>query len=230
MVKKYKPSKYDKKQDKRLKRIERNFLPELKHGITTEGTNTGYYVQFSNALITGSLTGINQGDDVSNRTGDSILVKKIKFKLIANCKAGATSNFNWIRALIIQDNIYNGIAPTAAELLSAWSVTDGNNLNAIAPINYDFFDRKGEKKGKRLLMDKLIRFGENTTTATQAVVDKSMGTMTYSKTFKKPLQVNYQTNNEKAGRITLCLFPGNDTTLGSNPEFTWISQVEFYDA
>lgn len=73
------------------------------------------------------LTGIDQGDDVNQRSGNSILMKYMTMKITATINSAATATL--VRVTIFADNDNDQQTPTAAELYQ----TSSNILSSINP-------------------------------------------------------------------------------------------------
>lgn len=52
----------------------------------------------------------------------------------------------------------------------------------------------------------------------------------FTKKYKTPLKINYSASTGATGQIFLLLFPGADTTAGSNPLYGWTTTLYFSDA
>lgn len=110
---------------------------------------------------TGTLTllnGVATGTDFTNRIGRKVCWKSILVQgNIQN--EGDPSTTNLCRFMIFYDSQPNGAAPTVADVLTAATSTSPLNLN-----NRDRF---------RMIMDKFYALGSISTTATQAVSDRT---------------------------------------------------------
>lgn len=98
---------------------------------------TGSGVTMSNNGTITLLTPIAQGDDVNNRSGNSVLAKSFRFSydITQNTAAGQTSQM--ARVLIVSDKLQTGTAPTPAQILQTLG-----NANAVnSPINVDALPR-----------------------------------------------------------------------------------------
>lgn len=99
-----------------------------------------------NPSSTGSIIPLNeiaQGDDVGNRTGNSILAKSLLIRIIAAMNATAITTF--VRIIVFQDTSSLGTLPTVGDVLQTVSTT--------APLDVDHFGRYVILRDKLLSMD-----------------------------------------------------------------------------
>lgn len=225
-------TKVDKRQDKQIRRIIREYEPELKTTyVVFPGTNN-IQIQSSNAPFIIPCVPIGQGDDQTQRQGDKILLKKIVFSVIAGLDP-ATSAYNWLRFILIRDKGYNGTSRSYQNIIDGTSVADTRNDNFLA--NYDINTvNVPMSKGKAvdILMDKRFYFGKVDQTATMSWADHTNGMYKFTKYFKKGIPIYYDGpsgGDVLSNNIQLFCFAGNDTTPGSNPLCTGRVQVYFTD-
>lgn len=214
----------DKTQNKRIKRLEYN-LPEMKYYTTYDGANNVATAR-TNAIVLNNLTSaISQGVTGTNRIADQILVHRIEVKGVIY---GSTYESPMIRMILYQDNriIAGGSDLTGAQLIMNYGEVDTEYDSMLSPLNPDYVTTKAMgKQNVRILADKLIVLPQGSVTA-ETVSSKVFG---YSKTFKKPLKVNYVNTNASYGQILIAFVPGVDTTAGSNPKYAHQQTVYYTD-
>jgi len=215
----------DKKQDRRLRKLEQKIGdPEYKQVGTIYPGIGAVPAALSNAVSVNGLSDIvAQGTSSSDRIGDQIRVYKIRFRLAAQYTENAGLQF--VRVLIGQDHKYDGTSPTGAQLLTSYDTVNNTVTNAQTPLNADFCTLRGLDSRKvkstkfySILYDKVIWLP--TVTAPGGTITPTVQpvkTMSWDKTFKYGLPVQYSGANQKAGRIFLAMFPGNSTSAGKNP-------------
>jgi len=91
-------------------------------------SDTGTVVTNAGTVV--NLSNIAQGTDISQRTGDSILLRH--FRLGFYVRANATKLTNLCRILVIRDNEQDGVDPTPAQITSL----TGTTIAPIGPFNY----------------------------------------------------------------------------------------------
>jgi len=226
----------DAKQDKALKRLTRvvkRIEPEVKYYTRLDG-HSGAYQGDTNALQNLDFTGgITQGTDNAQRIGNKIQIRRIQFRAMAVMNSATVTNGNWMRFILYQMKIYNGSAALNSELLLTASTLDGKNQSACSVVNPAFCTQKlyGKNQPIRILYDKTIMFGSNVGGA--GVVGFGGQTnhiVSYDKVYKVPLQVQYDSATAENGQVFLAVFPGNDTTAGSNVDWTLNATVFYTDA
>lgn len=219
----------DKRQDRKIRRLSAALRPEQKFFYSASAVNV-IPAQSTNAVVLTTLVAINNGNGSSARVGDRIKVSRIDFRLRAYMPP-ASSQANWIRVIIYQDNRYTGTDLTGLQLLSQYNVTDTSDANLYSDYNNTYVNTAVEKgKPVRVLMDRKIYFSYFSTTATQAIADRSVGMISFKKTYKTGKIVNYTGNTQAAGNVVCAVFPGSDTTAASNPAYSWLSCIYFTDA
>ena len=103
------------------------------------------------------LTDINQGDDVNNRNGNSILAKYISVR--ASCAINNSATATMVRFIVFVDGDNDGQTPTAAELLT----TPTSILSTINPDYSARFTILYDKhftlsiNGDRVMIDKFYK-------------------------------------------------------------------------
>jgi len=85
------------------------------------------------------ITDIDQGDDVSDRNGRSILAKYVDFKAVYQIHASASAST--IRAIVFWDSQNQGSTPTVAEVLATASVVGQYNALTEHKRFHVLFDR-----------------------------------------------------------------------------------------
>lgn len=96
------------------------------------------------------MSGIPQGDDNGQRTGNSIKLSSLYLTLQCGMSAAATQTF--VRFILFEDKFNTGTTPTASNVLG---LTLATGWSVIAPLNSDFSTRY------RILMDKRIALSQN---------------------------------------------------------------------
>lgn len=96
------------------------------------------------------MSGIPQGDDNGQRTGNSIKLNSLYLTMQGGMSASATQTF--VRIILFEDKFNTGTTPTASNVLGL-TLTTG--WSVIAPLNTDFSTRY------RILIDKRIALSQN---------------------------------------------------------------------
>lgn len=97
------------------------------------------------------LSGIPTGDDVGQRTGNSILAKSLYLNISATMNSSATTTL--VRVIVFMDTLNTGSTPTVSNILSV----TGNGYAPLCPINVDSTPRY------KILYDKKITFSNTGT-------------------------------------------------------------------
>lgn len=225
-------SKVDKQQDKKIQALTRKLEPEYKYYSTFDG-NGGIYQGRTNAMATFNLTSaIAQGDAVNERTGNQIFVHRIKVDVLAVMNSATVENGNFVRVILVQNNQYDGTQLVGQEVLLNYTTTDLATYNAVSVWNPAYISSKlTGKKGVRVLWDKMVHFGSLLTlpTVSQTLGGTIQAHLKFDKIFKKPLRVQYDGANARAGNIYMFMFPGYDTTAAYNPDVTNQQTVWYTD-
>jgi len=211
----------DKTQDKRITRLENLVVPEYKYSFSTES-----YQRNTNALDAVELINPTRGTSFNERVGDQISVKKITF----DCRVYQDSGYsgNWVRFIMVQQGTY-AQALNIDKLLYNYDLTNKTDDNAWARIDPDVNSVQFHRdiKKNRILMDKTVFVGTYILGSNTA--DSSMKTYSWSKVFKKPLQVYYENSNLSTGALYLYILPGNSTTNTNNPQYSWMVNIDWFD-
>lgn len=215
----------DQQQSKRIVRLEKKVAyiaqPELKNFSTQRqafATNT-------NAAVLVHLSTITQGTGDIYRVGDRIMVKHLRFELLA----ASSGVFNWIRVILFQDNRYDGTDLLGAEMLYDYSVTNTYNSNFLSPFNSDFVATRGSgKKMVRILADLKATIAEKTTAAGYQT-SGNYKHLKFDKYWNKGLEVNFNGAAYETGQIYAMILPGRSTTAADNPEYSYNGYIEFTD-
>lgn len=137
----------DKKQNKRLRRLEGLVQPEHKvHDLAFTKTpdNTGLEII--------PLTTISQGDDYNTRSGRKFAVTSVALK--GEVKMSPSSaTMTTLRVMVFTDKATNGVLPTSANILQTH-----DDLNSF--LDYDTFGPDGRFK---VLMDKFYTLSNSGT-------------------------------------------------------------------
>lgn len=141
--------------------------PELKFDDLQSGVNAN--VSFDSPIIT-SLNLIAQGDNVSDRIGNSVRLLSVRTQFMLNWDSTSAGN-QPVRVLLVLDKQCNGALPTLADLFEDATVTD----SLISPFDMDekfrfqilkdsIFtlhpDRQAITVKWRLKMNHIIRYGD----------------------------------------------------------------------
>lgn len=110
-------------------------------------TDTSISLSTTTAGALTLLTGIAQGDDVSNRQGNSVLAKTLYGRLLIYRDATNAIPTNYVRVMLIKDLQNQGTNPTVTDILQSASTT--------SPLNVDHTSRYV------ILMDKNYLMSEN---------------------------------------------------------------------
>lgn len=219
----------DKKQDKKIRQLTLWAKPELKQKLTNQAADA-IPGQSTNALVATQITDIAAGTAGNQRIGDAVQVHKIEFALSCLNPGDSTNQLQFIRVMIVQDQRYNGTAPTGGELLHGYNVTDVSMSNAYSGYNTAFVKNKlSNRAGNiRVLFDRTVYLPSNVVTTSGCSFHPQFQVQ-FKKVFRKPLTVGYEGANYEAGQIFVCVFPGSDTTGNSNPYYAWQALVRYSD-
>lgn len=220
----------DKKQDRKIRQIMLWSKPELKQKVTNQAADA-IPAQATNALVATQITDIAAGTAGNQRIGDAVQVHKIEFALSCSNLNTSASQLQFVRVMIVQDQRYNGTAPTGGELLQSYNVTDVSMSNAYSAYNTAFIRSKlANRAGNiRVLFDRCLYLSTNVLT-TSGTSFHPQAHVRFSKVFRKPLTVGYEGANYEAGQIFVCVFPGSDTTANVNPYYAWQATVRYSDS
>lgn len=92
---------------------------------------TGQAVDYAGTVI--RLSTVQAGDDVGNRNGNSILAKKLLFRMTLH--GNTTADSTVFRCIIFYDTQFNGTNPTPGLVLESGQLSTANSVNA--PLNVD---------------------------------------------------------------------------------------------
>lgn len=152
------------------------------------------------------LSGMAEGDDNTERKGNSILARGLTVRLDPTGNGVQTACS--IRCIIVQDKDNQGTDPTAADILQ----NTGSAYATVSPLNVDHLPRY------RVLLDKHFPF---TTT----------GEMKYY--FQK--RINLKSHLKYTGPLATDIYKGalymlNISDVNTNtPALTWHTRLEYYD-
>lgn len=163
---------------------------------------------------TGSVTllsGIAQGDDTGNRTGNSVLLKTLYLQMVAYRAAANATQVNYGRIIIVKDLENTGTAPTVADFFQ----NTGANM-IIEPLNVDHTPRYQVLKDIRLTLLKTQTDGKILTCF------KKFGSSTHLK-FTGP-------NIGDVYKNAIYLIAVGDQASGSNPPVLTVNtRLGYYD-
>lgn len=160
----------------------------------------------SNAGQITNLSAIAEGDDVSQRKGNSILARSLYLQ--ADVVGNAVNTTNMLRCIIFQDQENTGTDPTVADILQF----TGSALAVESPLNIDHIARY------KILLDKKFVF---TTTGHMRT------------NFKKYL--NLHTHIKYTGTASTDIYRGQIYILWisdvatNDPSVTWNARLGYYD-
>lgn len=212
----------DKRQDKTIKKIVRDYKPELKFVERSNPANN-IPVSRDNQMFLHKLSDIPQGDTDGNRIGNSVLIHYIYLKFVINPVQAAAAESNYLRFMIIQDTGFNGTDPVGADILNDYSVVGQSWFNYQSLYNPNTVSSFKGKRRYRILVDRSVTQNSTSEDVTAKVV-------TVRKTFKTPINVSYDLANNRANTLFLAVFPGRNTALADNPPFTYLLQLRYSDA
>ena len=85
--------------------------------------------------VSSLLQAIGQGDDINARSGDQILVEKMKLRIVFKNTAGAGSG-NTARVLLVSDTLNQGSVPAVTDILASADVLSGFTQTAAQQHRY----------------------------------------------------------------------------------------------
>lgn len=228
MSKRFSKAKIDKKQNRRIKKIENMLMAETKqHTVQSSpdlqlGGNT-------NQMVQTLLTDIAQGTANGQRIGDSIQVHGIRFK---GYSSYAEQSANFLRIFLVRlRGLYRTISPT--NLLSGYTTTDVRFANMLSDYDHDYVRVKGEPDTKdndiEILWEKVIPYNS---TLQNAPGQSQVESVKFGKRlrFKKPLQITYNGSSQANGQLVCLVMPGARTSNTLNPNYAFVSDIYYTDA
>lgn len=93
------------------------------------------------------LSQIASGDDVNNRTGNSILAKSMYIQ--GNVLKQASAGASFVRFILFQDTMNQGSTPTVTDILN----NTGSALAPLSPLNIDHLSRYKILYDKRITLN-----------------------------------------------------------------------------
>ena len=92
-------------------------------------TSTGVYAQITTTGVVNAITqSIVQGDDISNRSGDTILVESIRLRVVFNDQDPVINDIAFVgRVILFADMQALGTAPAVTDVLASADVLSGYN-------------------------------------------------------------------------------------------------------
>lgn len=153
------------------------------------------------------LTAVTQGDQVNQRTGDSIKPTSLTIRgYIDSNTAGV--NHQKVRLMIFQYKQENGTAPVVADLLES----------TTTPANLVSSKKADDKYDSKILYDKLFDLS----------MGHSHGSRVFTKVFKLAGHINFESGaNDKENGGIYAMFVSNDNT--NTPTLYFYSKLSFYD-
>jgi len=154
-------------------------------------------------------TDIAQGDDIGNRSGDTIRPLKLTFRL---CSFVTVDTFQAFRFIVFQDTMSYGATPAVTDVLNTASY-----LSPYSPLNL-------QAKRFKILIDHI---GENVDSAANQIAEitkvvKLKGTIHYKGT---------GTGATSAGKNSIYVLFINDATgTAGERMYKWSYQLEYMDA
>jgi len=224
----------DKRQDKIIRKIVKEYAPEMKTTyVTFPGAGGNALANQTNSPTTIQIVPVGQGDGINQRQGDTIRIKKVVINVIAGIYSG-TSAFNWLRFVLVRERGYQGTPLSYQQILDGTSVTDTRDDNMLANYDINYVNMYGSKsKAVDVLMDKKLYFGKLDSTTYASFADGIKHRFSFSKTWKSGLQVKFDGasgGDVRANNLEIYIFGGCDTTAASNPSFTGRAQIYYTDA
>lgn len=221
----------DKRQNLRIRRLEYK-VNSTESKFNFFQTSSMIPIQSSSTALFGNVTdGISQGNTAGSRSGDKIAVKMIKCNHIHSfLQSSSWGNFS--RVIVMHhEGFDNALTVTGDMILQSYSTTDTSLSNLTSNYNPDYVKIRGlpdtRKNPIRILWDsKIYTAGMATGAGT------NNDNVKYHRKvlrFKKPLMVKYSGATSANGAILVCVFPGCDTTSGSNPFVAQRVEVYYND-
>jgi len=227
-------TKVDKRQDKIIRKIVKEYAPEMKTTYVTFPSAGGNALgDQTNAPTTIQCVPVGQGDGVNQRQGDTIRIKKIVISVIAGIYSGTTA-FNWLRFILVRERGYQGTPLSYQQIIDGTSVADTRDDNFLANYDINYVNMYGSKsKPVDVIMDKKLFFGKLDSTTDASFADAIKHRFHFSKTWKSGIMVKFDGasgGDVRSNNLELYIFGGNDTTADSNPSFTGRAQIYYTDA
>jgi len=224
----------DKKQDKQIRQLIRYSTPEVKtySDRLPQSQGTVATMGFDQMLYPMTI-----GTGNGTRVGQKVLVRAIHFRATV-CVIPVTSSplcGQYVRIIMYYNRAYdavNIIAP--GTILESASISDGTWDNLQSAVDIDVFDNSidNTRNQNRILFDKSVTFGfnERNSTNSQSSADGSVRTISYKKTFKKPLEITWSTTSPAEKQLLLNVMFGPFVTSTYNPALTYNYTIFYTDA
>lgn len=169
------------------------------------------------------ITGVAAGTDGDDRIGDKIHINKLDVILdIYRDPAFTGAAHNTVRVMIIQLLEPIGSAPILSNFTNGTGVAAVTAFHNIA----DGYDKRGRPVMYRVLMDKQIQLGMDQN-------ENSAKYIRYSKTFKKPLQVDYSggtVSYADTGKGEVWVFAASNVSSAAYPPIVQCQSRMFFSA
>jgi hypothetical protein len=179
---------------------------EHKNAVAT----TGNIDWAATGVVSLLSTDIAQGDNIGNRSGDSIRPLKLTFRIASFMNVAATAQV--CRFIIFQDNMAYGATPAVTDILDS-----ANYMSPFNPVN-------AQARRFKILCDHHftnVTGGSDQATETTKVM-KMKGIIHYIAT---------GTGAASAGKNSIYVLFINDTTGAANQrQYRWSYQLEYMDA
>ncbi len=172
-------------------------------------TATNAYADLSTAgAVSSPLQAIGQGDDINARTGDQILVERMKFRVTFQLNA-ANFSFYTARVIVVSDTLNNGSIPAVTDILATADVLSGYSQTAAQQHRF------------KVLIDQRVSLVGQTTTAV----------VNYDKDMKlnKRVYYNAASGATSHGRNAIFILFIADTASAGVNRFKWSHETTYTD-
>lgn len=162
------------------------------------------------------VSGIAQGDDNNNRSGNVVTARSLEIR--ADIWGNGLDLFNGVvvRALLVQDKENTGTAPTVADILQV----TGTTQSVVSPYHVDHLPRYN------IMMDRVLTFkAHNSLTATTYIPDRHQLIKKIRLNSKLHFTANGATNVYK--NALYLVFISDSAT--NDPQVTWYTRLGYND-
>jgi hypothetical protein len=189
------------------RQVKQILVSRVEHkNIASTTANIDYSASGVVSLIS---TDIAQGDDLGNRSGDSIRPLKLTFRI---CSFVTVDTFQAFRFIVFQDTMSYGATPAVTDVLNS-----ANYLSPFSPLNV-------QAKRFKILID---HCGQNVDSAANQILE-------ITKVVKMKGVIHYKgtgTGATSAGKNSLyALFINDATGTAGERMYRWSYQLEYMDA
>ncbi len=103
-------------------------------------TASNAYTDFATAgVVTSPLQAIGQGDDINARTGDAIIVERMKLRFTLKASTTVSSASYSARIIVFSDTLNQGAIPAVTDVLASADVSSGFSQTAVQQKRFKIY-------------------------------------------------------------------------------------------